>query len=63
MSKQDRSASYVVRHVGYYMLGAHAAGWIELAYRKVGSRNPEVKCTELEQGVDDAKDLHFTMRW
>jgi hypothetical protein len=63
VDKQNRSASYVVRHVGYYMLGAHAQGWMELAYRKVGSRHPEVKCAEIERGIDDAKDLHFSMRW
>jgi hypothetical protein len=63
VKKQDRAASFVVRHVGYYMLGAHAAGWLEFAYRKVGSPDPAVQCVELEKGVDDAKDLHFTLRW
>jgi hypothetical protein len=63
MEKQEHSASFVVRHIGYYMLGAHAAGWLEFAYRRVGSRDPAIKCAEIEQGVDDAKDLHFTLLW
>lgn len=63
VESRGNSASYVVRHIGYYMLGAHAEGWIEFAYRKVGSRNPKVVCAELERGVDHAKDLRFEMSW
>jgi len=63
IERAEGSAKFRVRNVGYYMLGAHAEGWLELAYRRVGSASASVRCVELHAGVPDAKDLNFTLEW